>query len=297
MNYSTQPYSTIDHHVNNVNKFYINIGNITINDNHTDNHISHSISAERTGNINVYSGIESMVNHQTNTYVLNLDNRKIDFVSPYITHSAPRSIGYSPKKSYSQQPTQQEYQSMITSGMLSPRRPQAQFIGTAEQVQPFVEQTFELLTGNSFPDDIVIRICNDDELRKAHSLHGGAWTNGILGFAINRYPYPSLIFIKQNQLDAMMLTIGHELGHVVAQRLGNPIDEEAKAFAFERAFAKTIIDNNIANLQSSFNVDFTPAGNGIHDRAFNFVHKLIKQGKSAISVFRGFARGTISVLN
>jgi hypothetical protein len=61
-----------------VNKFYINIGNLNVN-----NGIQHSIAAERTGDIKVYNTtIDNRVG-QIN-YTINLDNRKVEFISPYI---------------------------------------------------------------------------------------------------------------------------------------------------------------------------------------------------------------------
>ena len=85
-----------------------------------------------------------------------------------------------------------------------------------------------------------------------------------------------------------MLTIGHEIGHVMSLPLKNIQTEEAKAFAFSIAWIKTIREKNIANLESAINM--RPAINGIHNIAFDFVINKIKQGEDAIQVFESLVK-------
>jgi hypothetical protein len=80
---------------------------------------------------------------------------------------------------------------------------------------------------------------------------------------------------------------------VIAPRLDDAVDEEAKAFAFELAWARKIVENNIGNLAANFNPDFVPAANGLHDRAFAFVQRMVKRGKEALQVFLELARSTL----
>ncbi|MFH1064189.1 MAG: hypothetical protein V1729_03860 [Candidatus Woesearchaeota archaeon] len=283
-----------------VNKFYMNVGAVNINNGNINHGIQHSIAAQRTGDIHVYNQtIDNRVGVQNN-YVLNLDNRKIEFVSPYISDGSSR-----PQVSYSERPSAYllsapsgayassapAYVNTITSGLLKSRRPHTQFIDSAEEIEVLVRHTFEKLTGKVFPDDIVIKVCSEEEMKKAHSANGGRWSPGIMGFAMNRHPLPSSIFVRRNNLDALMLTVGHEIGHVVAPRLPDALDEEAKAFAFELAWVKTIVENDIGGLADSFNPDFTPAANGLHDKAFAFVQNTVRKGKGAIDVFLGLAKG------
>ncbi|MEK7835220.1 MAG: hypothetical protein AAB298_03600, partial [Pseudomonadota bacterium] len=78
-------------------------------------------------------------------------------------------------------------------------------------------------------------------------------------------------FAVAGNLDEVMLVIGHELGHVLSPTLSNGRAEEAKAFAFEMAWANAIFTNDIAGLQSSINeaaLSMKPAQNGLHDLAF-----------------------------
>jgi hypothetical protein len=90
-----------------------------------------------------------------------------------------------------------------------------------------------------------------------------------LGFCINRYPQTSYIFVREDNLDRLFLTIGHEIGHALSPILSDPRDEEAKAFAFSLAWMKTVVEHNIADL--SHNITPNPARNDLHDVAYSFV--------------------------
>jgi hypothetical protein len=132
-------------------------------------------------------------------------------------------------------------------------------------------------------------------MESIHEEFGGSWNPGILGFAINRNPEKNLIFVKENNLDVLMLTIGHEIGHVLTRRLNDPRDEEAKAFAFELAWMKSIKEYNIANLANQF-VDFPePAKNGLHNIAFDFVVSMLGSGKQCLQIFKELFDRKISV--
>ncbi|MBI5880906.1 hypothetical protein HZB90_02140, partial [archaeon] len=197
-----------------VNKFYVN-GDLNINNGSINNGIQHSIAAQRTGDIHIQNNIETRIGI-TNNYVVNLDNRKIEFISPYIGDSSRGKIGYNhrndgylltgPAGNYD---NSQEYHSSITVGLLRPRRPATQFVEKAEEIENVVREAFEATTGQALPDDIVVRVCDESEMKKAHSANGGQWHAGIMGFALNRHPYPSTIFVRKDHLDALMLTVGH----------------------------------------------------------------------------------------
>ena len=132
---------------------------------------------------------------------------------------------------------------------------------------------------------------------KAHLANGGeVWNPGIQGFAVNRKGKGySCIFVKNNHLDALMLVLGHEIGHVITPRLPDLKDEEAKAFAFEMSWAKAIIEHNIAGLKGQFNVDFKPAANGIHNIAFGFVQSMINKGKDSLKLYWELVKGSVRV--
>ena len=103
----------------------------------------------------------------------------------------------------------------------------------------------------------------------------------------------------ENHLDALMVVVGHEIGHVLTKSLPNKHDEEAKAFAFSIEWAKTIKEHNIANLGLSIKdeLDFRPARNGLHDVAFAFVDFMLKKGRKAIDLHSDLVRKYVSVFN
>ena len=90
-----------------------------------------------------------------------------------------------------------------------------------------------------------------------------------------------------------MLTIGHELGHVLTKTLDNPQDEEAKAYAFSLAWMNVIREYDIAGLADAI-VAERPAENGLHNVAFFFVERLIRQGKGVWEVYTGIIQRLIS---
>ena len=73
-----------------------------------------------------------------------------------------------------------------------------------------------------------------------------------------------------------MLTIGHELGHVLTATLSTSHHEEAKAYAFSLLWMKVIREHNIANLGDAI-VAERPAENGLHNIAFMLVREMMKE--------------------
>lgn len=182
---------------------------------------------------------------------------------------------------------------------LNPNRARARFVGKFDsETKQVIEDTFLKLVGEELPNDIVINVCSREELKKAHKANNGTWSEGIQGFAVNRKQHGlvSEIFVLQTELDRLMLTVGHEIGHVMSKPLKTAQDEEAKAFAFSIAWINTIVGNNIANLENSFIVNEKPARNGIHDIAFDFVQQLIRAGKEAMQIFKELIIGEIRIL-
>ena len=167
-----------------------------------------------------------------------------------------------------------------------------QFIDEVDQIKDYIKSAFQKTTGYELPVDISIKLCSNEELKKIHESFGGRWEDSIRGFSINN---TRQIFVKRSDLDKVMLVIGHEIGHVLSHSLPDKKNEEAKAFAFEIAWMKTIVEQNIANLKDNIAIDFTPAKNGLHDISFNFVRKIISAGKRALDVYWGLMYGIIEV--
>lgn len=173
-------------------------------------------------------------------------------------------------------------------------RPDTQFIGAVEEVESFIKEAFEATTGDTLPSDILIHILSKEKLKAAHQAFGNGWNENIQGFAISGIQ--RMVFIKQNDLDKVMLVAGHEIGHVLTKTLSNAHDEEAKAFAFELAWMEAIVENNIADLKENITLDMQPANNGLHNVAFNFVKKAMQTGKRAVDVLEKIVKKEISVL-
>jgi hypothetical protein len=176
---------------------------------------------------------------------------------------------------------------------LAPSRPSTSFIGHANQIKEFIESAFYYTTGKQFPRDIIVHILPDREFEKAHK--NSKLDFSIQGFAVNRKPFGfSEVFVRQDCVDRVMVTLGHELGHVMAKKLGNSRDEEAKAFAFCIAWLRKIKEHNIANLSTCIKLG-KPAENGLHNRALEFVFEQINKGFEPLEIFEGLTEGLMRV--
>ncbi len=181
-----------------------------------------------------------------------------------------------------------------TNGFLKLYRPQTQFIEAAEEIEGFVKEAFEKTTGTSFPQNVILRILDKEDMQRIHETNAGQWNDTIQGFSINTSPFKQ-IFIKKGDLDKVLLVAGHEIGHVLTQALMNVHDEEAKAFAFEYAWVETILKHNIASLKENFTLDMQPAKNGLHNVAAEFVKKILTAGKNAIELYDELAKQIVSI--
>jgi hypothetical protein len=178
---------------------------------------------------------------------------------------------------------------------LKDSRPVSPFIDGGEDVSQHVQDAFEATTGMRMPDDITISIVTKDELKRKHEAFGGEWSEGIQGFAINRKGVShSMVFVKENELDQLLLVIGHEIGHCMSRTLPSKLDEEAKAFAFELAWMQALVEQDIAGMSHAIDLDPRPANNGLHNVAFNFAKGLVKQGKKAMDVFTDLVSRRVS---
>ncbi len=170
---------------------------------------------------------------------------------------------------------------------LKPRR-EGRFVGEAGAVQGFIEEAFELMMGRAFPDSIRVSVLGDSEFNALCS-HAGT-----LGLAINRCEQGLLsdVFVRAGSLARVMLTVGHEIGHVLTPALNNSVQEEAKAFAFSFAWMDVISKYDIAGLGDSF-ISENPAHNGLHDVACHYVWNLMNTGVKAREVYEQIVSGRI----
>lgn len=159
------------------------------------------------------------------------------------------------------------------------------FVGHARDIEQPAREAFEKTTGLQFPENIFITIGTKDQLKGVHEQRSGRWDDSIVGFSFNGHGQrPSEVFVLEGSLDRVMLTLGHEIGHVLSQTLPDARDEEAKAFAFSLAWIRTIVDHNIAGLANCINPN--PAKNGLHDVAFAFVSGKLKEGHQPLTLFK-----------
>ncbi len=169
------------------------------------------------------------------------------------------------------------------------------FVGSAKEIEEFAKEAFEKTTGTQLPQNIIIHVCSKEKIKQVHEERAGRWDESIIGFSFNGHAHrTSEIFVQEGTLDRVMLTLGHELGHVISPTLSDARDEEAKAFAFSLAWMRAIVDNNIAGLANCINPN--PAKNGLHDVAFDFVVAKIREGSQPFSLFNSIATRQLSLL-
>src|SRR3989344_1906531 len=167
---------------------------------------------------------------------------------------------------------------------------EGKFIGQAEEIKEYVVDAFEKIFHTAFPQNICISVCNETEFRKI------APHPGTIGLSINRGKdgLISEIFVLNDSLARVMLTLGHELGHVLTQTLANPHDEEAKAYAFSLVWMRAMKEHNIAGLADAI-VTERPAENGLHNVAFGFVEKMLRKGMELSRLYLELVQRNVSV--
>ncbi len=167
---------------------------------------------------------------------------------------------------------------------------EGKFIGQAEEIKEYVVDAFEKIFQAPFPNNIHLTVCNEKEFRKL------APHPGTIGLSINRGKEGliSEIFVLNDSLARVMLTIGHELGHVLTETLDNLHDEEAKAYAFSLVWMKAIKEHDIAGLADAI-VTERPAENGLHNVAFRWVEGMLHQGMELWELYLELIRQNISL--
>jgi len=243
------------------------------------------------------SSYSSSPQMQDLSYMISASPNNTNIGRIYDSKETGKSMQYNNKDNYHNlsSPITRTY-SHIPDDFLNPNRRMSVFIGSASEIKELVEEAFIATTGMPFPDDIQVHILEKKEIAKLHTNLGGMWDNGIQGFAINRKNQGMIseIFIKKEQLDKIMITLGHELGHVLTRKLDNAVDEEAKAFAFSIEWLRKIKELNIGNLSTAIQLD-KPAANGLHNIALDFVFRLLREGKEALDIYKSLCMRLLSV--
>lgn len=164
------------------------------------------------------------------------------------------------------------------------------FVGQAEQIRPYIEQAFEHIFHTPFPADIKVSICAEQQFRAI------APSPNTIGISFNRKKLGlvSEIFVLNDSLARVMLTLGHEIGHVLTETMDSNHDEEAKAYAFSLAWIKIIKEQDIAGLSDALILE-NPAQNGLHNIAFQFIEKLLIGGENPWEIYLKLLRGEIAI--
>ncbi len=178
---------------------------------------------------------------------------------------------------------------------LNSTRADTPVIEDPSQIMQWIRDAFEKTTNLQYPEDAIdLEICSERRFNELFAISGGRSSVGVMGFAINRFGNGrSRIAVLQQNLDSMMLTVGHEIGHCLSPSLPDLRDEEAKAFSFSIAWMNAIVNNNIAGLSQHINPN--PAKNGVHNIAWNFVVKCMDSGSKAIEVFSNLITGSLRI--
>ena len=177
--------------------------------------------------------------------------------------------------------------------MLNPFREEAQFVADAKDIESLIKEAFRETMGEAFPEHIKVSVLKEEAFRRAFNCYSsGNFSQGIQGFAIHN---KNKVFVKAGKLDKVMVVLGHEIGHVLTHSLSSILDEEAKAFSFEKAWLNAVINKNIGDIADNINLNFIPASNGVHDVAFRFVQRRTKE-KSPLSLFFELCNGFDSVI-
>ncbi len=215
------------------------------------------------------------------SYVINLDRKPVETISEKKTYE---------KKEYHLQPIIKEEFTADT--FLKPSKVFVPFVGSAGEIREFIRDAFLQTTNLTLPEDIIFHVLPLEEFKEAHGKFGSAWDDGILGFSINRnhINLPSLVFARKERLDKILLTIGHEIGHVMSLTLSDKHNEEAKAFAFSMAWMRVIKEKDIANIGENIELDI-PARNGLHNVACDFVLGKLKSGVEPLKLFHSLVKG------
>ena len=162
-----------------------------------------------------------------------------------------------------------------------------------DEVLSFTKEIFEHTTSEKMPDNFKISVLSLESFKLVHSVFG-RWSSGILGFSLNELKQ---VFVRETDLATLLIVIGHEIGHILTPSLENKHDEEAKAFAFTMEWANNLKEHNVANLGTSISQTFSPAKNGLHDLAFEFVDLMTRKSRNAKQLHEDLVKRYVSILN
>lgn len=188
------------------------------------------------------------------------------------------------------------------------------FVNGAFQVKDYVKVAFDLLIGVDSKvivnkhysekdficiDGILIKVLDKSTFKKIYDTKSKKEYNAhILGFASSFrsdfWKYGGEAYILEGDLFKVMKIIGHEIGHLMERPMLNPVVEEAKAYAFEKAWGRVIGENDIAGLSKTNIAQLIPPNDEVHYSAVRFVNEKVESGYEPLELF--YKIGELGVL-
>lgn len=171
------------------------------------------------------------------------------------------------------------------------------FYGVVSDIIEEINKTAKLILGHTLPQNLNIEFCDKNFFgKKYQQFSNKVWTENIRGFSVNGHT--KYIYVLYDNLLSMMLTLGHEIGHILTPARQNSITEEAKAYAFEMIWLSKIKEENILSLSSSIDLSKlgTPQANGIHDVAFKWVNSFIMDNKTPKEIYDDIVSGELVIV-
>ena len=259
-------------------------------------HINYAVA----GRIENPTGIDYLITNQTIFEEPAPYNKKFDVSVPIQLKSDIYSTQETPfyrrhERHYDSARAHQQYY-FSPDSFLRPDRKPARFIGDVGEIKEMVEESFKAVVKQELPEDLTISVVSRNDMVNIHTRFG-PWNEGIMGFSLNANGKgTSHIFVREGPLDGVLITIGHELGHILTHTIDVGKDEEAKAFAFCFAWVKAIKEENVGNLGDSIDLNIQPAANNLHDVAFDFVRKKINSGILPLTLHWDIVKRYVSLL-
>lgn len=172
------------------------------------------------------------------------------------------------------------------------------FVNMSSQIIDEVQRAIKIITDDFLPKDLEIKICNKVNIIEAFRKYNPneLYTDSIRGFALNSNDKKE-IYVVEDIIQKLIITLGHEIGHIMTPKRINTVTEEAKAYAFQLVFLKTVIDNNILNLRNKITLEHIgkPAINGIHNVAFSWINSFLMDGYTSKEIYEQIISGELII--
>lgn len=213
----------------------------------------------------------------------------------------PQPTGYSTLPAnapYDEQHAEQEVPAQDMSILvLRPAAAPTQFTGMIDELISDVQQLVKSIISSPLPYDLSITLCRGEEFKKHYEARAekNRWHQGIRGFSL--HGAPKEIFVLRDTLEQTLLTLGHEIGHILTPPAVNALTEEAKAYAFEILFLEAMQRRNTKGIKDRIDLSAlgTPAANGVHNVALQWVNSFLMDGRSAKDIYDGIIHGDIII--